>query len=164
VSRRVKVPAAEELFRATAPVPERDLVAPADPGNGPAGWDRATDPGGTPAGRDRLRAVPDVAPALAASEEGGRNAHARSDAAAGSPAPLGRKRRPTGRERHHEKITVYVSAEELLDLERARLTLRGEFGLAVDRGRLVREAVAAVLEEFDALGEASTLVRRLQPT
>jgi hypothetical protein len=75
---------------------------------------------------------------------------------------LGGERRSTGRERHQEKITVYVSPEELLDLEQARLTLRAEHRLAVDRGRLVREAVAAVLEDFDALGETSTLVRRLQ--
>ena len=40
---------------------------------------------------------------------------------------------------------MYVSAEELMDLEHARLVLRGEHGLAVDRGRIVREAVAVVL-------------------
>ena len=71
-------------------------------------------------------------------------------------------RRPTGRERHEEKITVYVSADELLDLEHARLTLRGDHGLAVDRGRIVREALAVVLADLDAEGEASTLVRRLR--
>ncbi|MCW2614963.1 MAG: hypothetical protein JWN08_1957 [Frankiales bacterium] len=71
------------------------------------------------------------------------------------------ERRPTGRERHDEKITVYVSAEELMDLERARLALRGEHGLAVDRGRIVREALAVVLADLEAHGEASTLVRRL---
>ncbi len=42
-------------------------------------------------------------------------------------------RRPSGRERHDEKITVYVSAEELMDLEHARLVLRAKHGLAVDR-------------------------------
>ncbi len=71
------------------------------------------------------------------------------------------ERRPTGRERHDEKITVYVSAEELMDLERARLTLRGEHGLAVDRGRIVREALATVLADLEAAGADSTLVRRL---
>jgi len=70
-------------------------------------------------------------------------------------------RRPTGRERHDEKITVYVSAEELMDLERARLTLRGDHGLAVDRGRIVREALALVLADLEAQGDSSTLVRRL---
>jgi hypothetical protein len=72
------------------------------------------------------------------------------------------QRRPTGREKHDEKITVYVSAQELLDLEAARLILRGEHGLAVDRGRVVREALAVVLADLDAHGEDSVLVRRLR--
>lgn len=72
------------------------------------------------------------------------------------------ERRPTGRERHEEKITVYCSAEELLDLETARLTLRGEHGLVVDRGRIVREAVAIILADLDAKGEDSILVRRFR--
>jgi len=72
------------------------------------------------------------------------------------------QRRPSGRERHDEKITVYVSAEELMDLEHARLSLRGDYGLAVDRGRIVREAVAVVLADLEARGEASILVRRLR--
>jgi len=70
--------------------------------------------------------------------------------------------RPSGRERHDEKITVYVSAEELMDLEHARLVLRGEHGLAVDRGRIVREAVAVVLADLESRGDASILVRRLR--
>ncbi|WP_392676101.1 hypothetical protein [Streptomyces sp. LN785] len=74
----------------------------------------------------------------------------------------GANRRPSGRERHDEKITVYVSAEELMDLEHARLVLRGEHGLAVDRGRIVREAVAVVLADLEARGDASILVRRLR--
>ena len=74
----------------------------------------------------------------------------------------GGRSRPTGRERHEEKITVYVSAEELIDLEHARLVLRGEHGLAVDRGRIVREAVAVVLADLEQRGEASILVRRLR--
>ncbi|MGW6983761.1 hypothetical protein ACWGE1_30680, partial [Streptomyces sp. NPDC054932] len=69
---------------------------------------------------------------------------------------------PSGRERHDEKITVYVSAEELMDLEHARLVLRGEHGLAVDRGRIVREAVAVVLADLESRGDASILVRRLR--
>ena len=47
-------------------------------------------------------------------------------------------------------MTVYVTSDELLDLEHARLALRREHGLAVDRGRLVREAVALVLADFEA--------------
>ncbi len=70
--------------------------------------------------------------------------------------------RPTGRERHDEKITVYCSPEELLQIEHARLNLRGSHGLAVDRGRIVREAVAVVLADLEAKGDASVLVRRLR--
>jgi hypothetical protein len=92
-----------------------------------------------PAGRERLRAVPDGWT---------------------EPSATGR-RRSSGRTRHDEKITVYVSAGELVDLERARLTLRAGHGLAVDRGRIVREAIAAILEDLDARGEESTLVQRL---
>jgi hypothetical protein len=72
------------------------------------------------------------------------------------------ERGPSGRERHEEKITVYCSPDELFVIEQARLTLRGEHGLAVDRGRIVREAVAVVLADLEAKGESSILVRRLR--
>ncbi|HET8960631.1 hypothetical protein [Nocardioides sp.] len=70
-------------------------------------------------------------------------------------------RKPSGRVRHDEKMTVYVTSDELLDLEHARLSLRRAQGLAVDRGRLVREAVALVLADYEANGDESVLVRRL---
>jgi hypothetical protein len=70
-------------------------------------------------------------------------------------------RRGTGRVRHEEKITVYVSVEELLALEQARLTLRARHGMAVDRGRIVREAIAAMLADLEANADGSELVRRL---
>ena len=71
-------------------------------------------------------------------------------------------RRPSGRQRHEEKITVYVSPAELVDLEHARLMLRAEHALAVDRGRIVREALAVVLADLEAKGDHSILVRRLR--
>ena len=71
------------------------------------------------------------------------------------------RRRPSGRVKHDEKMTVYVTADELLDLEHARLALRRDHGLAVDRGRLVREAVALVLADLDENGFDSMLVQRL---
>ncbi|WP_394435199.1 hypothetical protein [Streptomyces sp. SGAir0957] len=86
----------------------------------------------------------------------------RSSTAAARRRSRAANRRPSGRERHDEKITVYVSAEELMDLEHARLVLRGEHGLAVDRGRIVREAVAVVLADLESRGDASILVRRLR--
>ncbi|MGW5739520.1 MULTISPECIES: hypothetical protein [Streptomyces] len=97
----------------------------------------------------------------AAAQGGGRSANSASSAQARRRARAA-NRRPSGRERHDEKITVYVSAEELMDLEHARLVLRGEHGLAVDRGRIVREAVAVVLADLESRGDASILVRRLR--
>ena len=75
------------------------------------------------------------------------------------PAPP--KPRGSGRIKHEEKITVYVSERELLALEQARLTLRARHGMAVDRGRIVREAVAAALEDMELNGGESDVVRRL---
>lgn len=82
-------------------------------------------------------------------------------------APTPRRRRsgagrPTGRVRHEEKITVYVSPEELIDLENAKLALRAQHGLAVDRGRIVREALAVVVSDLEQRGEESIIVRRLR--
>jgi hypothetical protein len=69
-------------------------------------------------------------------------------------------RRASGRERHTQKITVYLSAEELLDLERARLALL-RYGAAADRGRIVREAIAVLLADLDARGLESLLAHRI---
>ena len=74
-----------------------------------------------------------------------------------APAP----RAASGRVKHEEKMTVYVTSEELLDLEDARLALRRTHRIAVDRGRLVRAAVALALADLDEHGEDSALVRRL---
>jgi hypothetical protein len=107
----------------------------------PGADDLLTDPGGDPAvdGSRRLTSVGGPSPRRAA-------------------AP----RASSGRERHDERITVYVSVDELLELERARLALRADHGVAVDRGRIVREALAIVLADLDAAGEGSMLVRRLR--
>jgi hypothetical protein len=67
----------------------------------------------------------------------------------------------SGRGRHDSKITVYISGEELVALEQARLALRAEHGISVDRGRVVREAVAVLLADLDERGADSVLVRRL---
>jgi hypothetical protein len=129
MSRRVSLPGADELFRATSSEPA--VASP--PTAAPASAPEPARP---------LAAVTEATPARTTEAAGGR--------------------RPSGRERHDEKITVYCSAGELLDIERARLTLRGEHGLAVDRGRLVREALAVVLAELEEKGPHSTLVRRLR--
>jgi hypothetical protein len=75
--------------------------------------------------------------------------------------PSAAPRKPSGRIRHDEKMTVYVTADELLDIEHARLSLRRHQGLAVDRGRLVREAIAMALADLEANGDDSALVQRL---
>jgi len=71
-------------------------------------------------------------------------------------------RAPSGREKHDEKITVYLSPDELFDLEQARLLLRGDLGLAVDRGRIVREALAVIIADLESKGDQSIIARRLR--
>ena len=117
MSRRVSLPAADDLFRTT------DEQA-------------------------RVRAVPDAPEPEAGSEDDGSAEESQS-------------RKPSGRVRHDEKVTVYVTSDELLDLEHTRLALRRDHGLALDRGRLIREAVAVVLRDFDEKGHDSVLVQRL---
>ncbi len=189
--RRVSLPGADELFRTTGgtsltPAPRapdtmqnreareaREARESRDPRDGREG--RPADPAGEHGAAAGDPAEP-TAQVVSQYNGAAHNGAPRNGApVAGRPAPqpaaeeparrkprgAGRSR-PTGRERHEEKITVYVSAEELIDLEHARLVLRGEHGLAVDRGRIVREAVAVVLADLEQRGEASILVRRLR--
>jgi len=119
-------------------------------------------------GADRLRAVPD--PVEVEDEPGGYDEEAPAPEPGPRPAHVRATARPrgtvargaTGRERHDEKITVYVSPEELLGLEQARIALRAEHGLAVDRGRIVREAIDLVLADFEDNGDHSLLIRSLR--
>ncbi|MET9736178.1 hypothetical protein ABZZ79_37825 [Streptomyces sp. NPDC006458] len=181
MSRRVSLPGADELFRTTGGT----ALQPSTPRRQAGGEARVPAPAGegdaAAAAEDAPQAVPaqggdgDGAEHVAAEAEGAEAGESRSrgsarrqaapqEGSAAEPRKRGRSpsRRPSGRERHDEKITVYVSAEELMDLEHARLVLRGEHGLAVDRGRIVREAVAVVLADLETRGEASILVRRLR--
>jgi hypothetical protein len=77
----------------------------------------------------------------------------------GPASDLGRQ--ASGREAHSQKITVYLSADEFLDLERARLALRAH-GIGVDRGRLVREAIALLIMDLEMGIDASVTGRRLR--
>ena len=63
--------------------------------------------------------------------------------------------------KHQEKVTFYCTAEDLISLEKARLSLRGEHGIAADRGRIVRAALHYVLEDFEARSADSILLREL---
>jgi len=129
-----------------------------------AGAQEPAKDGQSGAGTGRTADVPAARPEPGAAAPGRAEdpAEAARRAATTTVRGRGRARRPSGRERHDEKITVYVSAEELMDLEHARLVLRGEHGLAVDRGRVVREAISVVLADLEQRGEASILVRRLR--
>jgi hypothetical protein len=86
--------------------------------------------------------------------------------ASGRATPLRRVRaeapRPSGREGHDQKITVYLSADELVALDEAKSALFRDHQLKVDRGRIVREAVAVVLADLAAKGDHGILVRRLR--
>ena len=93
-------------------------------------------------------------------DEASRRVRAVPDSPEPEPEPEGR-RGPSGRIKHDEKMTVYVTSDELVRIEQARLGLRSGHGLAVDRGRLVRVAIALALADFEENGEASAVVRRL---
>ncbi|MFS8203910.1 hypothetical protein ACLVWQ_35205 [Streptomyces sp. CWNU-52B] len=191
MSRRVSLPGADELFRTTGGMalqsssPRRQangearVPAPAGESDAAAGQNAPQSvpvQGGDGEGDEHVAAGADSADGESRSrgtgtaDRAGRRPGPQdgSVGAQAQPQSQSRKRgrgsgrRPSGRERHDEKITVYVSAEELMDLEHARLVLRGEHGLAVDRGRIVREAVAVVLADLESRGDASILVRRLR--
>lgn len=189
MSRRVSLPGADELFRTTGGMalqsssPRRQANGeprvPAPAGESDPVGDGAAEPSSS---ASASASSEEHSAAEADSGAEGRSRTAEAEPSGGAPrrpqeasaasAPAGQarrrgggrgaNRRPSGRERHDEKITVYVSAEELMDLEHARLVLRGEHGLAVDRGRIVREAVAVVLADLEQRGDASILVRRLR--
>ncbi len=76
--------------------------------------------------------------------------------------PKAGARQASGRVRHDEKMTVYVTADELLEIEHARLDLRRLHSLGVDRGRIVRASIAMALADLDAHGEDSELLKRLR--
>jgi hypothetical protein len=167
VTRRPVLPGAAELFRWTdsAPAPEvTELPSISATVSSPAlrGGARRAEPTDAPAETTTapLTLVPggaDSADPLA------------SFRTPPAPAPVVPPGRPTRgraqraeRVKHDEKITVYISAEELLALESARLSLRAGHGVAADRGRIVREAIAVLLADLDERGEESVLVRRLK--
>ena len=138
--RRVSLPAADDLFRPTV---EPSVEQPARTAAAAPAANPAPDP------------APEAEPAPTSAEPAVEQPVAEKKVGT-------RARRPSGRVKHDEKMTVYVTADELLDLEHARLTLRRSHGLAVDRGRLVREAVALVLADLEARGDDSDIVQRLK--
>ncbi|TXJ05127.1 MAG: hypothetical protein E6Q27_06355 [Aeromicrobium sp.] len=67
----------------------------------------------------------------------------------------------SGRVKHDEKMTVYLTSEELLAIEHARLTLKSMVGRKIDRGRIVRAALAIALADLEENGDSSEIVGRL---
>lgn len=138
MSRRAALPGANELFRTTS--------STLDDGSG--------------AGPQPAVAAPATATDEAVTQRDGR-----ATGHSTRPTRLRRVRGgatpPSGRERHEEKITVYLSAEELMALEDARVTLYREHGVKVDRGRIVREAIALVMADLEAKAGNAILVRQL---
>ncbi len=136
MSRRASLPGADELFRPKSAtlvsVPE--VVLPTQDSPAPT-----------------VNVAP---PTLAPKKKGVRTTQRRRVTSS--------EKNPSGRERHDEKITVYLSPDELFDLDQARLLLRGDLGLAVDRGRIVRESIAVIIADLEAKGDNSILARRLR--
>ena len=170
MTRRPVLPGASELFRRTDTAPSvaevTELPSLSSTTSSPAlrsttGARRADEaevqpampltlvPGGAAAGQDDLasfRGAPHPQPLLQPSVP-----------TRGRPV-----RNKNDRTKHDEKITVYISADELLALESARLTLRGQHGVAADRGRIVREAISVLLADLAERGEDAVLVKRLR--
>jgi hypothetical protein len=163
MTRRPVLPGASELFRRTDSAPSAPEVTELP---------SLSTTASSPALRGAARQSEEVASAPLTLVPGGA---AQDDDLAGFrgvPQPVatlqphvptrGRAARRTDRTKHDEKITVYISADELLALETARLTLRGQHGVAADRGRIVREAISVLLADLGERGDDSVLVRRLK--
>jgi hypothetical protein len=137
MTRRASLPGADELFKANTPALSavRQIAEPIESQSAPA-------------------AITTSAPLSPKSKKGVRSIPRRRITAV--------EKSPSGRERHDDKITVYLSPDELFDLDQARLTLRGDLGLAVDRGRIVRESIAVIIADLESKGDQSILARRLR--
>lgn len=138
MSRRASLPGADELFRTATPLTAVPQVSDSAPVAAPVS----------------APITPTLLPPKNISKKGVRNTQRRR--------VVSTERAPSGRERHDEKITVYLSADELFDLDNARLILRGDLGLAVDRGRIVRESIAVIVADLESKGDQSILARRLR--
>jgi len=162
MTRRASLPGVDELFRSQKEKPEEPQVSEApslqvakepephsEPDPGPAQTregvriyeevNRRSQPQQAP-----VQVPPPVAPVRADGDD--------------PPAEGDGGRRP----RHDEKVTFYCTASDLTRIERARLALRAEHKLASDRGRIVRAALAEILDDFESNGSSSALVRRLR--
>jgi len=163
MTRRASLPGVDELFRSQKERPEEPQVAEAPSLQVAKDPEPEAEPEPDPAGgtledvriveelnrrSQPLEAPAPAPPAVAAVPADDDDPPAEGDGG----------RRP----RHDEKVTFYCTASDLTRIERARLALRAEHRLASDRGRIVRAALAEILDDFEANGSSSALVRRLR--
>jgi hypothetical protein len=160
MTRRASLPGVDELFRSQKERgedrPEEPKVSeavslqvakePASGENGGEGVRIFEEPATQPQPQPQVGPIAVSAPAASPPSEGD------------PPAENESGRRP----RHDEKVTFYCTASDLTRIERARLALRAEHKLASDRGRIVRAALAEILDDFESNGSSSALVRRLR--
>ncbi|SNR87071.1 hypothetical protein SAMN06265360_1268 [Haloechinothrix alba] len=157
MTKRASLPGASELFFRSTSAP----AAQPEPGteqSAPEMGDAASASSGTGAASGTASGS---ASGARDSGESGSTTGAGENGKRGAGVSAGGARRGSPRTKHDTKITVYISQDELLALEHARLELRGKYDLAVDRGRVVREAVAVLLSDFEERGDSSVLVQRL---
>ncbi|WP_307849751.1 cobyrinic acid a,c-diamide synthase [Qaidamihabitans albus] len=165
MSRRASLPGASELFRRTS---SPALGQPSTAGSAGTGATGGNGDGGRSYGNgraddhDRGHGGSGDRGGSNDGSDGGDRGEGGGSRAERQLARTSTARRGSGRKKHDAKITVYVSGDELLAMEHARLALRGTHDLVVDRGRIVREAVAVLLADFDQHGEDSVLVQRLR--
>ncbi|HVE76255.1 MAG TPA: cobyrinic acid a,c-diamide synthase [Actinomycetota bacterium] len=133
MSRRASLPGAEELFRNT------------------------TEKGRPQQAVGESQPAPTTPPPAPVQRPESTNLQVASD-----PAEARRTAPVSARPRHDEKVTFYCTGEELTRIERARLSLRAEHHLVADRGKIVRAALAEILDDFEARGSNSALVKRLE--
>ncbi len=132
MSRRASLPGAEELFRNTT------------------GRGRPQEETG------EAHPAPSTPPPAPVQRNESTNLQVASDPVEAPTSPT------SARPRHDEKVTFYCTGEELTRIERARLSLRAEHRLVADRGKIVRAALAEILDDFEARGSNSALVKRLE--
>lgn len=176
MGRRVSLPGAAELFRSTVPRerphPQAEPERPDQAGEHDR-HDPARGPGAVSATRP-LHAVPGPSSPITARRAGGpagpsqAGPHPVHLPAALGPAPAAAPHRavPVGPDdleqpERSEQVTVRLPSDLVLELERVRGLLARRHGLPVTRAEVVQAALGLLLEDYDAWGEQSVLVRRL---
>ncbi len=150
MTRRASLPGVDELFRSA-----KDRAGDSEPAEA-VSLQVAKGPEPLVDAVDEVRVYEEAIPLPA--EESPQAAPPQPVSLGGAAGESDTGRRP----RHDEKVTFYCTASDLTRIERARLALRADHKLASDRGRIVRAALAEILDDFESQGSSSALVRRLR--